>query len=241
MAESRLVARSFDWMARPYAALEQLFFGGTFQAVRTGLLPCLDGAECVLVLGEGDGRLVSALLARNPNVRAVVLDGSAEMLDKAQARCAADAPRAEFVCANAVDWLETASTARAFDAVVTTFFLDCLTESEISRLFAAVPPRLTADARWLWADLVIPSAGWRRYFARWLLRTLYAVFSLTTNITARRLVNPDPYFAAGGWSTRHSKRALVGVLEARVLTRNSPTVPASPPPEADAPSSAATR
>jgi SAM-dependent methyltransferase len=222
-----MLKRSFDWMAKPYAALERLLFGGSFQAARTGLLPTLDGVEHVLVLGEGDGRFISALLARNPRARAVVVDGSVEMLAKARSRCGTDATRIDFVHANAVDWLAAPQSRAPFDAIVTTFFLDCLTESEVTRLFAAAGPRLTPGALWLWADLVVPDRGWRRYFAKGLLGCLYAAFALTTNITARRLVDPRPHFAALGWSTRCSDRALAGVLEARVLTRSSPTAPAS--------------
>jgi cyclopropane fatty-acyl-phospholipid synthase-like methyltransferase len=212
-------------MARPYSALERLFFGGTFQAIRISLLPALEGASHVLVLGEGDGRFVSKLLAQNPNARAVVVDGSIEMLHRAKARCSANADRVEFVCANALDWLAAQaprpqSGATPFDAVVTTFFLDCLTEAELSRLVTSVHLHLAPDARWLWADLIIPARGWQRYFAQVLVGWLYAVFALTTNISARRLVDPQPHFAALGWVATHSTRALAGVLESRVLVRS---------------------
>lgn len=211
--------RSFDWMARPYAALERLLFGGTFQATRTALLPALDDASRVLVLGEGDGRFTAALLARNGRARVVAIDGSREMLATAKRRCAAHPDRVEFVCANAVDWLATSCVA-PFDAVVTTFFLDCLTEDEMSRLFTRLNAHLTPDARWLWADLVVPSQGWQRHFAKLLLESLYAVFAFTTNISARRLVDPGPYFAALGWRPSASAKRLAGILEARVLVRS---------------------
>lgn len=221
--------RTFDWMARPYAALENLLFGGTFQGTRVALLPVLDDSRRVLVLGEGDGRFVAALLARNPHATAVVVDGSQEMLHEATRRCKTDAKRVRFVCTNAVDWLETAPEAGHFDAIVTTFFLDCLTESEVCRLFAAVGRHLAPHACWLWADLVVPPRGWQRVFAKWLLRSLYAVFALTTNITARRLVDPRPYFEAYGWSAQRSTHALAGALASSAFFRSSPKARASQP------------
>lgn len=211
--------RSFDWMAKPYAMLERVLFGGTFHATRTGLLPLLDDATRVLVLGEGDGRFVAALLARNPRVHVVALDGSQEMLQTAQRRCAPHTERVTFVHANAVEWLATPSP-QPFDAVVTTFFLDCLTEAELSRLFERIHVHLAPNARWLWADLVVPERGWQRYFAKLLLEWLYAVFVLTTNITARRLVDPSPHFVAHGWRTKLANTRLAGVLETRLLVRS---------------------
>lgn len=212
--------RSFDWIAKPYSRLERFLFGGTFQAIRLALLPELDGAKKILVLGEGDGRFVAALLARNLEARAVVVDGSMQMLLEAQRRCAPHAGRAEFVCANVVDWLASNPSSRCFDAVVTTFFLDCLTESEVSRVFAGVGAYSCSGSRWLWADLVVPNRGLRRHLSKLLLGWLYAVFALTTNITARRLVDPLPHFGAAGWNAQSQRRGLGGILEARVFIRS---------------------
>lgn len=211
---------SFDWMAKPYALFERALFGSTFHATRTALLPQLTGARRVLVLGEGDGRFVAALLAHDPQVEVVVVDGSIEMLRLSRARCAPFGSRSEFVHANVVTWLANLAQTRPFDGVVTTFFLDCLTASEITTVFAKLDPHLTPDARWLWADLVIPARGIRRLFARALLRALYAVFALTTNISARQLVSPEPYFANYGWRSRHVKPGLLGVWEARLFVRS---------------------
>lgn len=211
---------SFDWMAKPYALFERVLFGSTFHATRTALIPKLAGARRVLVLGEGDGRFVSELLAYDPHVEVFVVDGSLEMLRVSQKRCAPYAGRTQFVHANVVTWLTTAERAAEFDGVVTTFFLDCLTEAELVTLFTELDYHVAADTRWLWADLVIPSHGLRRLLARTLLRALYAVFALTTNITARRLVSPDPYFSRHRWRAAHVKPGLLGIWEARLFVRN---------------------
>lgn len=207
-------------MAKPYAALERSLFGGTFQAIRTSLVSELDDSRRVLVLGEGDGRFVAALVARNRDARVVVVDGSAEMLRRAAVRCAGAAHRVEFVHANAVNWLASSAPTPRFDAVVTTFFLDCLTSQEMSELLVGVEKYVAPKARWLWADLVLAEQGWRRAFAVAVLRVLYSLFRLTTDITARRLTDPRPYFEAHGWTTERVARGLAGILEARLLVKN---------------------
>lgn len=211
---------SFDWMAKPYALFERVLFGSTFHATRTALIPELAGARRVLVLGEGDGRFVATLLAYDPHVEVVVVDGSREMLRVTRARCADYPGRAEFVHANVVTWLATQERTAPFDGVVTTFFLDCLTQSELATLFTQLDSHVTPDVRWLWADLVVPTHGFRRLLARALLRALYAVFALTTNITARRLVSPDPYFRSHRWRAAHVKPGLLGIWQARLFVRS---------------------
>lgn len=211
---------SFDWMAKPYAALERALFGGAFQRMRTAFLPALDDAREVLILGEGDGRFAQALLGRNSSVRITVIDGSAGMLRRVAARTREHAQRVRLVQAHAVDWLEAEPTTEMFDGVVTTFFLDCLTEAEVARLFVAVSPRVFPGARWLWSDLVVPEPRWSRLCARLLLGVLYFAFRLTTNISARTLVDPSAYFFYSGWVTVESKSAWSGMLEARVWVKS---------------------
>lgn len=214
--------RSFDWMAKPYATLERLLFGSSFQRIRTALIHELDGASSVLVLGEGDGRFTKELLARNPAVVVTVLDGSNEMLRLARARTLPWKERVTYVHADAVEWAEhAAASGQTFDAVVTTFFLDCLTEPQISRLFVAVTRLLSGKRWWLWSDLVVPrSNAWRRLCAQAILTTLYVVFRMTTNITARHLVDPSEHFASYGWKPRATTYGLGGLLKASVFARH---------------------
>lgn len=211
---------SFDWMAKPYAALERALFGRAFQRMRTAFVSELDDAREVLILGEGDGRFAQALLGRNAAVRVTVVDGSAGMLREVAARNQGHAHRVRLVQANVVDWLEAEPAREVFDGVVTTFFLDCLTQSEVARLFLAVPARVVPGARWLWSDLVVPERGWSKFCARVLLGVLYFAFRLTTNISARALVDPSPYFVRSGWVTAKRKSGWSGILEARVWVKN---------------------
>jgi cyclopropane fatty-acyl-phospholipid synthase-like methyltransferase len=211
---------SFDWMAKPYAALERLLFGGSFQRMRTIFVPALDGAREVLILGEGDGRFAQVLLDRNPTVRIVVVDGSAAMLRQTEARTRGHSTRTRLVHASVVDWLEAQPMLATFDGVVTTFFLDCLTEAEVARLFAAVSPRVRPGARWLWSDFVVPESVWSRLYARLLLGALYLAFRLTTNISARTLVDPSSHFTRSGWVAVNRKTSWSRVLQARVWVKN---------------------
>lgn len=60
----------------------------------------LEGDERVLDAGCGSGRVTAELLARLPHGRVIALDASAQMVDQARVRLAADADRVEFVVAD---------------------------------------------------------------------------------------------------------------------------------------------
>ncbi len=212
--------RSFDWMAKPYATLERMLFGQAFQRIRTAFVPALDERRAVLVLGEGDGRFAAALLARNPTVQVTLVDASAQMLCRARQRTTRWRERVHYVHSDAVAWVEQLPATTHFDAVVTTFFLDCLTEPELTRLFAAISPRIVPNGLWLWCDLVVPKSPWRRVLGQGLLQALYFVFRLTTNITARSLVDPSLHFSLHGWVSRTSRSGFSKILQARVMVRN---------------------
>ena len=59
---------NFDLIARPYRWLEYLTFGPTLQQTRLHYLPALLHSRNALVLGDGDGRFIAALLAANPTI-----------------------------------------------------------------------------------------------------------------------------------------------------------------------------
>ena len=53
----------FNQLARPYRWLERAVFGGRLQRARCAHMQTFLAAESILLLGEGDGRFLEALLA----------------------------------------------------------------------------------------------------------------------------------------------------------------------------------
>ena len=79
-------AGSFDRIAPAYRWLEYGCFGRALERCRTLQLGQIPGKASVLVLGDGDGRFTSALLARHEQCHVVALDASAAMLELLRAR-----------------------------------------------------------------------------------------------------------------------------------------------------------
>ena len=85
---------NFNPIARPYRWLEYLAFGKALENCRTHYLPQLLDRRNALILGDGDGRFTSKLLAANPNIKVLAVDISATMLELLRQRCEATAPGA---------------------------------------------------------------------------------------------------------------------------------------------------
>ena len=78
---------NFDRVARVYRWAEYASLGGTLERAREFFLPRLMECRSVLALGDGDGRFLGRLLRQNPEMKAVAVDSSTEMLRLLRGRC----------------------------------------------------------------------------------------------------------------------------------------------------------
>ena len=177
--------KTFDRLARPYRLLECIAFGSLLERARFRHLDRLSGRQRILLLGEGDGRVLARVCALAPLAQIDCLDLSAAMLAKAEARLSpADLTRVRFRHEDA----RTATYApNAYDAVTTFFFLDCFTEDHASALIERIKGSLSGDAIWLFADFSEPAHGLMRFRAKAWLWILYGFFRWQTGLTTRRL------------------------------------------------------
>lgn len=209
----------FCRIARSYRVLEKLAFGEGLQKVRAAHLAALETAEEVLVLGEGNGLFLKELLRRNAGCRATVVDASPVMIALARKRLAdADRARATFICED----VRTSSwSGDRFDAVVTSFFLDCFDERSLSAFLPGLAAALKPKGRWLLADFVEPDAlrGVRRILNTCILRGLYTFFRVTCSIEARRVADPLPILEECGLRVLHRRDFPGGLLRSLVLEK----------------------
>src|SRR5258708_18551693 len=109
---------SFDRLAPHYRWMEWLLAGRKLQRCRTAYLRRIDCPREVLLLGEGNGRFLEALLLAHPRARVTCVDASAAMLDRARHRAAASGcgvSAVTFVHAAVLNWIPPS---RPFDLIV---------------------------------------------------------------------------------------------------------------------------
>jgi SAM-dependent methyltransferase len=210
---------NFDALAPHYRWMEWLLAGGKLQRCRTAFLAQLEHARHVLLLGEGNGRFLSAFRGINRFAQITVVDASAGMLRQAQRRVAAAAGEAnpiEYIRADILAW---PLPPRSFDLIVTHFFLDCFRPDQLESLVPRLASAARADAHWFLADFRVPPRGLARWRARWILAAMYCFFRTTTRLPARSLTPIDPLLERNGFQLQQRRSSEWGLLHADLWRR----------------------
>lgn len=206
---------SFDRLARHYHWLERLAFGGLLERARCAHLDRLRGCRVILLLGDGDGRVLARLCELCPEARITTVDLSAGMLARAAERLTeAQRSRVVFRCADA---LTAEFAAGAHDAVTTLFFLDCFTETQVRDLIVRLRPALRPGALWLFTDFAEPVTYWAGLRARVWLRVQYAFFRPVAGIPARQLPPSEKLLAEAGFRPVAETTLGAGLLRSAVF------------------------
>lgn len=176
--------------------------GRALERRRRRFLAEFENAQRALVLGDGDGRFLRALLRRNPVVRADYVDLSGRMLELARGRAGGE--RVSYLQADA----RAAEFPRSeYDLIATHFFFDCFGEKELDRLIGRIAVAARPRARWVVSEFRVASLA-----GRLLVRALYLFFRITTGLKTRTLVDHRPMLRSHAFrliSASHSRGGLV--------------------------------
>jgi SAM-dependent methyltransferase len=206
---------NFNHIARPYRFLEYLTLGPILQRTRTHFLPLLIGRKQALILGDGDGRFVSALLRAYPSIQADAVDTSATMLALLRQRCERiTSIRLRTHHHSVLEHLPSAHT----DLVTAHFLFDCLTQPELNQLIAKYTPNTRKDCLWLVSDFRIPT-GPLRLPAQLYIRALYLAFRLLTGLRITHLPDHESPLRDAGLTRTHQHLALFGILTTEIWER----------------------
>lgn len=188
----------FDILAPHYDGMENVLAGRKLVKCRIALLDQLPQAQSILLVGEGHGRFLAEILRRNPEAGITCVDASDRMLEVSRQRLervGLPDRRVTFVCA---DVLRAELPEGGYDLVVTNFFLDCLTETQLEMVTRKLSGCLRRGGRWLVADFQIPPAGWRRRRAQCIHWLMYRFFRVVTQLPAGKVHPPAPYLQRSG-------------------------------------------
>jgi ubiquinone/menaquinone biosynthesis C-methylase UbiE len=213
--------RGFEAVARFYRFAEYLSMGRALQQARVAHLAQLKHAQHVLILGEGDGRFLDALLSLNPQCQVTVIEASPTMIALAKGRTRSQAERVVFHCADIQQLPLLVPDQPRFDALVALFFLDCFDGAELSWVVHEAAQRLTPQGTWLHADFALPRRALPRLLARCWIWILYRVFRSLTDIRARRLIDPAPALVNAGLTLTQESHSLGGMLCSSVYTKRA--------------------
>jgi SAM-dependent methyltransferase len=215
---------SFDAIAPWYRTLETIAFGNALQRARIANLDAIGSPRRALIVGEGNGRFLAALLQVQPLIKIDCIDSSERMLELARRHVLRTAPgqisRVSFFRQDVTSWAPN----DRYDLIVTHFLLDCFTTQRIGSLVAGLAQAAAPNATWLLADFRVPKAGFARDYARIWLAAMYSFFRSVARIEARDLVDPSPFLRAEGFVLERQLLFRFGMLKSEVwqkLQQNS--------------------
>lgn len=213
---------SFDAIAPWYRTLETIAFGRALQRCRIACLGDAQSARRALVVGEGNGRFLVALLQTYPEMQIDCVDASERMLHLARRRIENELPesiaaRVHFFRRDITSW---APPEDSYDLVVTHFVLDCFPAAELAAVIERLARATKPNADWLLADFRIPAGGLARCQARAWLAVMYQFFRLTARITATELINPTRHLQAAGFVLVRQRLLRQGMLKSELWRKN---------------------
>jgi SAM-dependent methyltransferase len=210
---------NFDRLAKPYRWLEYLTFGRMLERCRFHSLPALVDAKRALVFGDGDGRFLARLLAVNPALQADVVDISPAMLRLLERGLRQeDRKRVTLHQADARAFIPPE---KAYDLVVTHFFLDCLFDPELAALVEHLTTRLTPDALWVISEFALPHTLVGKILGKMMIFGLYQAFGLMTGLQVRTLPDHAAVLQRAGFERAEEGQWLGGLLISQHWQYNS--------------------
>ena len=212
---------SFDAVAPWYRALEMIAFGNALQRCRVACLREIRTPLRALIVGEGNGRFLCALLRARPGVQVDCVDSSERMLRLARERMGNEWPelrgQVRFLHKDITDWVPPGKT---YGLVVTHFLLDCFPQAELARVVKNLAAAAKPNAEWLLADFRLPNLGFARLHAHAWLAAMYQFFRFAARIPARKLMDPTPLLEAEGFVLSHQHLFRGGMLKSELWRRN---------------------
>ncbi len=210
---------NFDRLAKPYRCLEYLTFGRTLERCRFHYLPALADAKRALIFGDGDGRFLARLLAVNPALQADVVDISPAMLRLLEERLRLEDRKR--VTLHQADARSFVPPEKAYDLVITHFFVDCLFEPELAALVERVTTRLAPGARWLVSEFALPPTRVGAVLGKTMISGLYQAFGLMTGLQVRSLPDHAAVLKSAGFERADERHWLGGLLISQLWQYNS--------------------
>lgn len=204
-----------DRFAPWYRWVEYAAFGRALERRRFAFLDRIAGARRILILGEGDGRMLRRLRRIAPQAEIEVIETSAAMIELARRR-AADSPRVSF---RLEDARSVPLPDSHYDAVVTMFFLDCFDESELRGLIQKIKRAMAPGAMWIVSEFAIPAQGWRRLHAMVWIRTMYRFFGAVSGLRVTTLPPIDRLLAEANLQSLERAEERWGLIRSEIFRK----------------------
>jgi ubiquinone/menaquinone biosynthesis C-methylase UbiE len=202
-----------------YLFLETISFGNQLQQCRISQIAELKEVKNVLILGDGNGRFLESLLKSNCNAEIESLDISRNMIGLANARITPlpNNSQVVFIHTDVFDWNFPKCK---YDLIVTNFFLDCFTYSELTNLLEKISLSLKPQGKLIYGDFNVPNSLLIKTLTSLLLYGMYLFFRIFTQISANSLYDPTSLLIENKFILKNEKYYLLSFLKSQLWIKN---------------------
>ena len=195
-----------DRIAPFYKWFEKAAFGERLQRHRVTFSWAASDKKRVLVLGDGDGRFVEALITQYPHLEIDCVEISAGMVSETRKRAG------DKVRVIQGDAFYFPFPPRYYDIAFTHFFLDCFNANQLANLVPLISAALDGSAVWIVSDFRHAVSGWRRLYTGLWLKTMYLFFRFATGLETRHLPEYDQALEAAGFHRPKQHVSMLGLI-----------------------------
>lgn len=213
---------SFDFLAPHYRWLEAVLAGHKLQRCRIAWLDEVKHCRRALLIGEGNGRFLSACAKWLPDTHFTVVDASKKMLDLARAAWSRADGKESHVSFIHATFPHPSLPTGSFDLIVTNYFLDCFGEDLLPDIVQEIAQCASPNGMWLITDFSVPERSFVRQRAKAILGLSYAFFRMAAGLKARKLVAPAPWVADARFERIHRLEMEWGLLYSELWRRTKP-------------------
>jgi hypothetical protein len=211
-----------DFIAPYYQTLEYASFGKALERSRWAFLSAAAISRNAILCGGGDGRFLARLLRANSEVRVDFVDLSPCMVELAERRLTAMGrafrSRVRFYVADLRTFEPPQS---AYDLIVTHFFLDCFTDTEVAGLAVQLASWAAPQAQWIVSEFEQAPGRIAGFWTRLAIRALYAAFRVSADLRVTRLPRYEQALRSAGFYLQRREQALGGLLGSSLWRRLS--------------------
>jgi ubiquinone/menaquinone biosynthesis C-methylase UbiE len=193
--------------------VEYLAFGASLQQRRLQYLNEAGGRKNALVVGDGDGRFLGALLTRHPHIQVDFVELSGGMLRLARRRAfRVERDASSRVRFRQADARSVALPEDAYCLIVTHFFLDCLSQEDCDAVVRKLATAAAPGALWIVSEFRQPASGVPKYWARFWIWLCYLFFRVATGLTTRQLPDYARAMHQNGFRLAKQRVSRTGLL-----------------------------
>lgn len=202
---------NFDVITPWYDRIGRLIFGNTLIRSQSASLSYIKEGDDILILGGGSGHILTAIDHLDVKVNITYIELSSQMIKLAQARQPFKNIAIKFINTDALQ-----TQLPKADVVITNYFLDVFTLTNLKRVMDAIDQTLSDAGIWMCTDFRRTNS----IFKNGLIKLMYLFFRLSSKLEGNKLQDFDVQFFRLNYKKIFSKFYFGNMIQAAVYTKN---------------------